>query len=484
MSLSRKPTSASRTAAEPSSASCSATCSRVRLAESTRVVASPVSPKSSAMRAWWAVLAAIRSSSTLASLTASAFRSSSSPDCGSTSSISARAASRDSASRSLSRAALRRLSSSAWLAFHRLYSSWYAARGPARWSPANLSRASRWAVALLSRIWSDWPCTTTNDSPISARTPTGAARPPRKARLRPSAPRRRARISSAPPSNSSVSAPASRARAMAGCPASSLSTASAVALFAPLRTAPASERAPSNSPTAVTTIVLPAPVSPVTTLSPGPSGSVASVMTPRSRILSSSSMDSLRSRRIGIAVGAFNMRYGQRRHGPGCPHNGDRAGVHGIGLGDRAAPAVDGQLELADQPCRKGRLVGAGQADRGGRLGHFHPRARRQVHGAPAVAPQHPLGVGAAQHLDGEPGPGRHDKGLGEERVGTDRHDHQSLHLRPDHGSTGGERVSRGARGGGQHNAVGAKGRQRALVHFRDDFQHAFPVGFFDGGFV
>jgi NAD+ kinase len=65
---------------------------------------------------------------------------------------------------------------------------------------------------------------------------------------------------------------------------------SAHALFAPFRTAPASDRAPKRRPTAVTTIVLPAPVSPVTTLSPGPSGRVASAMTPRSRILSSSSM--------------------------------------------------------------------------------------------------------------------------------------------------------------------------------------------------
>ncbi|BAS12968.1 hypothetical protein AHiyo8_12710 [Arthrobacter sp. Hiyo8] len=40
----------------------------------------------------------------------------------------------------------------------------------------------------------------------------------------------------------------------------------------------------------MTTMVLPAPVSPVTTLRPGPNGKVASVMTPRSRIRSSSIM--------------------------------------------------------------------------------------------------------------------------------------------------------------------------------------------------
>ena len=33
--------------------------------------------------------------------------------------------------------------------------------GPARASPANLSRAPRWASAPFSLIWSDWPWTTT-----------------------------------------------------------------------------------------------------------------------------------------------------------------------------------------------------------------------------------------------------------------------------------------------------------------------------------
>ena len=42
--------------------------------------------------------------------------------------------------------------------------------------------------------------------------------------------------------------------------------------------------APSSSPSAVTTIVLPAPVSPVIAVKPGPSGSVASAITPRSRM--------------------------------------------------------------------------------------------------------------------------------------------------------------------------------------------------------
>ena len=49
------------------------------------------------------------------------------------------------------------------------------------------------------------------------------------------------------------------------------------------------------------------------------------------------------------------------------------------------------------------RSVGA---DGRGGAGHFHARSGREIHGAPAVAPEHALRIGAVQDFDGEPGPG------------------------------------------------------------------------------
>ena len=128
--------------------------------------------------------------------------------------------------------------------------------------------------------------------------------------------------------------------------------------MAPLRTAPASDRAPSSSPTAVTTMVLPAPVSPVTTLSPGPSGSVASVMTPRSRILSSSSMVHFFSRRIGFWTGFV------RPEGP------------------RAAPWAGACAQSAPDRYGSPRTAAQGRASHGWEVRTCGPAAPRTASGA------------------------------------------------------------------------------------------------------
>ena len=150
--------------------------------------------------------------------------------------------------------------------------------------PAKASSRSRWCVVERSRSWSDCPWTVTSCSVTAPSTDTGTGRPPTQARARPSAGTERA--SSRPSSSSSP--PASVARRAASAPGATRSSPSTAAAAAPARTTPGSAREPSSSPSAVTTMVLPAPVSPVRTLRPGCSGSVASAMTPRSRIRSSS----------------------------------------------------------------------------------------------------------------------------------------------------------------------------------------------------
>src|SRR3712207_6844244 len=98
----------------------------------------------------------------------------------------------------------------------------------------------------------------------------------------------------------------------------------------------------------VTIMVLPAPVSPVTTVNPGSSAMVASLITPRSVIRSSSITDGVRSggRRVGSSRGPGPLRR--------------QAGAL-LGLGG-TTPPLDAQSELVDQPVSEGRLAEPGEA--------------------------------------------------------------------------------------------------------------------------
>src|SRR5688500_17759133 len=96
-------------------------------------------------------------------------------------------------------------------------------------------------------------------------------------------------------------------------------------------------------------MVLPAPVSPVMTVRPGPSSCVEETMTPSELIRSSSS--------IGVPVVSVV---------PAPPLR-------------RAAPALDGQVELRDEAVGERRLVQPDQPDRAFTAAHLDARPRSQV---------------------------------------------------------------------------------------------------------
>src|SRR3954468_12141423 len=107
-----------------------------------------------------------------------------------------------------------------------------------------------------------------SSEPTSRRSATVAERPPRYARVRPSALTRRATTSSS--ASGANRSPRSRRSA-----SDSSNTPSTYASAAPGRTIPGRARPPSSRSSACASTVFPAPVSPVSTLSPGASRSSA-----------------------------------------------------------------------------------------------------------------------------------------------------------------------------------------------------------------
>src|SRR5690348_3714104 len=117
-------------------------------------------------------------------------------------------------------------------------------------------------------------------------------------------------------------------------------------------------------------MVFPAPVSPVTTVSPGPNSITASSITPRPRRCISNS--------TGVSLVS---------PGAGWVHTYDVGVVRGP---DRApSPAVHREPELGHQAIGERRPGQPGQPDRHRRAAHLDPGPGRQVHAAPAVAPEH-----------------------------------------------------------------------------------------------
>ena len=142
--------------------------------------------------------------------------------------------------------------------------------------------------AWRRRICSDWPCTATSEDETSCRTTAGTARPPAKARLRPSLATVRARSSRARPSSTSTSAPASVTRWTALESGVTDHSPSTQACSLPVRTIATSALPPARSANPLRTMVFPAPVSPVMTVRPVEKGIVASAITPSPRIWSRS----------------------------------------------------------------------------------------------------------------------------------------------------------------------------------------------------
>src|SRR4051794_32432446 len=217
----------------------------------------------------------------------------------------------------------------------------------------------------------------------SAHTETGTWAPPRKARDRPAPVTCRATTSS----SSSRSPPASCTRSVtrvAVGPGPRLSRPSTTARSAPTRTARGSARSPSSRPSPVTIMVLPAPVSPVTTVSPGCGATTASLMTPRSRMRSSSITASPPARRRAHLVGVLRVVAGTERHPVLVVHP-----VLGL-----AAPAPPARADLVHEPvCERG-LGEPGQQQPVLAPLHLDLEPGAQVGGTPPVTPDDPVGLG------------------------------------------------------------------------------------------
>ena len=164
-------------------------------------------------------------------------------------------------------------------------------------------------------------------------------------------------------------------------------------------------------------------------------------------------------------------------HAPACS-SGRRRRV------SRTAPALDRQVELGDQGVRELVRVQPHEGDRGGAAAHLDPRAGRQVHGPPAVAPEHAGALGPGQHLDRELGGRRDHHRSGEQRVGADRHHQQGVHAGPDDRSARREVVGRRPGRRRADHAVAAPARDRTRVDLDDHLEHPLARGLLDAGLV
>src|SRR3954468_16425216 len=274
-----------------------------------------------------------------------------------------------------------------------------------------------------------------SSEPTSRRSATVAERPPRYARVRPSALTRRASTSSS--ASSGIRSPSSERRSFP-----SSNTPSTYASAAPGRTIPARALPPSSRSSACASTVFPAPVSPVSTLSPGASRSSARSISRRSSTRSSKST------------------------GDGLPAPPD-------GPARPATLSSHQPAELLAQPPVERRSRDLGEQRRlleeaaGGRL------ARPQLAGRPPVA-RDVDGLLARAVLDGQHVRGRRDQRPRGQRVrGDERHD-VAAHAPRQHGPAVGQVVARRAGGRGHDEPVAA--HVADLLALQRVGQHRHPL--------